>query len=142
MRGDIMSTYPKFILLVVLAMLLLVSTATVASARVTYFTSKPVTSNTPKKDRPFVTSGYITPKSTAANRAKVKIILWMKYATGWGVMDTYWAKLSRRPAGKPGTRYAVTITIPMKGWHGVQAYQYRGGKRVSKSGIRYFNVKP
>ena len=62
----------------------------------------------------------------------------MKYATGWGVMDTYWQ--GQRSPGAPGTR--VTILIPMKGWHGVQAIQYRGGKRVSKSGIRYFNVKP
>jgi hypothetical protein len=64
----------------------------------------------------------------------------MKYGTGWGVMDTYWTKLSARSAGS--TKYAVTITIPMKGPHGVQAVQYRKGKKVSKSGIRYFTVKP
>ena len=130
------------ILLVGLALTLLACMASVASARITYFTSKPATSNAPKKDRPFVASGYITPKSTASNRATVKIILWMKYGSGWGIMDTYWAKLSRRPAGKPGTRYAVTITIPMKGDHGVQAVQYRKGKKVSKSATRYFYVQP
>ncbi len=135
-----MRTYLRGILMVGLVVTLLACTASVASARITYFTSKPVTSNAPKKDRPFVTSGYITPKSTASNRATVKIILWMKYGTGWGVMDTYWTKLSRRPAG--GTRYAVTITIPMKGDHGVQAVQYRKGRKVSKSGIRYFYVQP
>jgi len=128
------------ILMVGLAVTLLACMASVASARITYFTSKPVTSNAPKKDRPFVTSGYITPKSKASNRATVKIILWMKYGTGWGVMDTYWAKLSARSAGS--TKYAVTITIPMKGDHGVQAVQYRKGKKVSKSGIRYFDVQP
>ncbi len=135
-----MSKLLRIILLAALAVLLLLSTASVASARITYFTSKPVTSNAPKKDRPFVTSGYIKPRSTASNRATVKIILWMKYGTGWGVMDTYWAKLSPRSAGS--TRYAKTITIPMKGWHGLQAVQYRKGKKVSKSGIRYFEVQP
>jgi hypothetical protein len=132
--------YLRGILMVGLVVMLLACTASVASARITYFTSKPVTSNAPKKDRPFVTSGYIKPRSTASNRATVKIILWMKYGTRWGVMDTYWTKLSRRPAG--GTRYAVTITIPMKGDHGVQAVQYRKGKKVSKSATRYFYVQP
>ena len=46
-----------------LAVTLLACTATVAGARTTYTTSKPAVSNAPKKDRPFVTSGYITPKS-------------------------------------------------------------------------------
>lgn len=137
-----MSKYPKVILMVGLAVLLLACTATVASARVTYTTSKPVLSRPPQKDVSFVASGFITPKSTSSNRARVKIILWMKYGTGWGVMDTYWASLSKRPAGKPGTRYARTITIPMKGDHGLQAVQYRGGKKVSKSAIRYFSVQP
>ena len=66
----------------------------------------------------------------------------MKYSDGWGVMDTYTAKLTKRPAGKPGTKYSCTITIPMKGDHGVQAVQYRGGKKVSSSAIKYFTVKP
>ena len=56
----------------------------------------------------------------------------MKYGTGWGVMDTYWARLSARSSGS--TRYSVTITIPMKGDHGVQAVQYRKGKKVSQVG--------
>ena len=30
----------------------------------------------------------------------------------------------------------------MKGDHGVQAVQYRGGKKVSKSATRYFYVQP
>jgi hypothetical protein len=128
------------IVMAVLAATLLASTAAVAGARVTYTTSKPVLSNAPKKDRPFVASGYITPKSTASNRATVKIILWMKYSDGWGVMDTYWARLSARNA--KSTKYAVTITIPMKGDHGVQAVQYRKGKKVSKSATRYFYVTP
>ena len=135
-----MRTYLRGIVMVGLVVTLLACTVAVAGARVTYTTSKPVTSNAPKKDRPFVTSGYITPKSTSSNRATVKIILWMKYGTGWGVMDTYWAKLSPRSAGS--TRYAVTITIPMKGDHGVQAVQYRRGKKVSKSATRYFYVQP
>ena len=119
---------------------LLACATTVAGARVTYTTSKPAVSNAPKKDRPFVTSGYITPKSTASNRATVKIILWMKYDTGWGVMDTYWTKLSAR--NSKSTKYSVTINIPMKGDHGVQAIQYRKGKKVSKSATRYFYVTP
>ncbi len=135
-----MRTYLRGILMVGLVVTLLACTASVASARITYFTSKPVTSNAPKKDRPFVTSGYITPRSTASNRATVKIILWMKYGTEWDVMSKYWTKLSPRSAGS--TRYAVTITIPMKGDHGVQAVQYRRGRKVSKSAIRYFYVQP
>jgi hypothetical protein len=128
------------ILLVGLALTLLAGMATVAGARVTYTTSKPAVSNAPKKNRPFVTSGFITPKSTASNRATVKIILWMKYNTGWGVMDTYWTKLS--PRTSKSTKYSVTINIPMKGDHGVQAVQYRKGKQVSKSTTRYFYVTP
>jgi hypothetical protein len=127
-------------LLVGLALTLLACTASVAAARITYTTSKPAVSNAPKKDRPFVTSGYITPKSTSSNRATVKIILWMKYSDGWGVMDTYWTKLSAR--NSKSTRYSVTITIPMKGDHGVQAVQYRKGKKVSSSATRYFYVQP
>jgi hypothetical protein len=128
------------VLLVLLVATLLACTAAVASARVTYTTSKPVLSNAPKKDRPFTASGYITPKSTKSNRATVKIILWMKYNDGWGVMDTYWAKLSARSSSS--TKYSVSITIPMKGDHGVQAVQYRKGKKVSKSATRYFTVTP
>jgi len=128
------------IIMVVLVAALLACATTVAGARVKYTTSKPAVSNAPKKDRPFVTSGYITPKSTASNRAKVKIILWMKYNTGWGVMDTYWTKLSAR--NSKSTKYSVTINIPMKGDHGVQAVQYRKGKKVSKSATRYFYVTP
>jgi hypothetical protein len=128
------------ILTVGLVVLLLACTAAVAGARTTYTTTKPALSNAPKKDRAFTASGYITPKSTSANRATVKIILWMKYGTGWGVMDTYWARLSARSSGS--TRYSVTITIPMKGDHGVQAVQYRKGKQVSKSATKYFTVQP
>ena len=135
-----MSKYLRGILIAGLALALLASVATVAGAKTTYKTSKPVLSNAPKKDRAFTASGFIKPKSTASNRANVKIILWMKYGTGWGVMDTYWAKLSTRPAG--GTKYSVTITIPMKGDHGVQAVQYRKGKVVSKSETVYFYVQP
>ena len=57
-------------------------------------------------------------------------------------MDTFWSKLSARPAGKAGTKYACAITIPMKGDHGVQAVQYRNGKQVSKSRTVYFTVQP
>ena len=100
-------------------------------------------SATPHKDKPFRVSGYITPKSTAASRATVKIILWMEYGEDeWGVMDTYWAKVGRRAGGKPGSSYSLTLTIPMKGDHGVQAVQYRKGKKVSSSRITYFTVQP
>lgn len=135
-----MSRYLKAGLMVGVAVLLLACTATVVSARTTYTTSKPVLSNAPKKDRAFTASGHITPKSTSSNKATVKIILWMKYGSGWGVMDTYWAKLSPRSAG--GTKYSVRITIPMKGDHGVQAVQYRKGKKVSQSATKYFTVTP
>ena len=105
-----------------------------------YTTSKPAVSNAPKKDRPFVTSGVITPKSTASNRATVKIILWMKYDDRLG-RHGHLLDEALGPASK-STRYAVTITIPMKGDHGVQAVQYRKGKQVSRSATRYFYVQP
>lgn len=132
----------KGILMVGLAVALLAGVTTIASARTTYTTSKPALSGTPHKDKTFTVSGVVTPKSTASSRAKVKIILWMKYGDGYGVMGTYWASLSKRPAGKPGTKYSRAITIPMKGDHGVQAVQYRKGKQVSKSSIKYFTVQP
>jgi hypothetical protein len=131
-----MRKYSKVVLTVGLAVLLLASVATVAGARTTYTTSKPVLSHAPHKDKPFTCSGSFTPKSTSKSRATIKIILWMKYGTGWGVMDTYKATVSG------GKRYSCSITIPMKGDHGVQAVQYRGGKKVSKSAIKYFTVKP
>ena len=138
-----MRKYAKVITMLGLAVLLLAMVAGSAGARTTYTTSKPVLSCAPHKDKPFTTSGVITPKSTAKSPAKVKIILWMKYGDDdWGVMDTYWAKLSKRSAGKPGTKYSRSITIPMKGDHGVQAVQYRDGKKVSQSAITYFTVKP
>jgi len=138
-----MSKYPRVILMVGLAVLLLACTAVVANAKTTYTTSKPVLSGPPHKDKTFTASGVITPKSTAKSRAKVKIILWMQYGgDDWGVMDTFWAKLSARPTGKPGTKYACAINIPMKGDHGVQAVQYRNGKQVSKSRTVYFTVQP
>ena len=135
-----MRAIPRAVLLVVLAALLLACMASGAVARTTYTTSKPALSETPKKGNPFTASGYITPKSTSSNRATVKIIVWMKYGTGWGVMDTYWAKLSARSSSS--TKYSVTITIGMKGDHGVQAVQYRKGKKVSSSATRYFYVQP
>jgi hypothetical protein len=132
----------KVLLPAALAVLLLAGcTATVAGAA-TCKTSKPVLSAPPQKDKAFTASGFITPKSTSSSRATVKIILWMKYGDGWGVMDTYTAKLAKRPAGKAGTAYSIPITIPMKGEHGVQAVQYRRGKVVSKSATTYFDVKP
>ena len=138
-----MSKYLRGILIAGLALALLASVATVAGAKTTYKTSKPVLSAPPHKDKTFTASGVITPKSTAKSRAKVKIILWMEYGDDdWGVMRTYWAKLSARPAGKPGTKYACAINIPMKGDHGVQAVQYRNGKQVSKSRTIYFTVQP
>ena len=136
-----MRTYLRGILMVGLVVTLLACTASVASARITYFTSKPVTSNAPKKDRPFVTSGYITPRSTASNRATVKIILWMKYGTGWGVMDTYWTKLSRAL----GRRHQV------RGHHhhphegrsrGAGGAVPQGQRRCPSRAIRYFYVQP
>jgi hypothetical protein len=133
----------KVLLMAGLALALLAGVATGAGARTMYTTSKPALSGPPHKDKTFTASGFITPKSTATSRAKVKIILWMKYGDdAYGVMDTYWAKLSTRPGGKPGTRYACAITIPMKGDHGVQAVQYRNGKLVSKSQTIYFTVQP
>ena len=132
----------KAILIAGLTVALLAGAATAAGARTTYTTSKPVLSGTPQKDKPFTISGVITPKSTAESRAKVKIILWMEYGDGYGVMDTYWAKVGKRPGGKPGSAYSLTITIPMKGDHGVQAVQYRNGKKVLSSKTTYFTVQP
>ena len=109
---------------------------TSAKARATYSTSRPVLSTAPHMDQPFTCTGAFTPKSTSKSRATVKIILWMKSGDAWGIMDTYNAKISG------GTRYSCSITIPMKGDHGVQAVQYRGGKKVSKSAIKHFTVKP
>ena len=131
--------------LAVLCVAAVAGLAAAAEARAAYFTSTPALSAAPQKDVPFRASGYITPKSTAGSPAKVKIILWMRYGDGdddYGVMDVYWAKVSKRAGGKPGSAYSITITIPMKGDHGVQAIQYRGGKKVSSSKTTYFNVKP
>ena len=83
-----------------LVVTLLACTASVAGARITYTTSKPAMSNAPKKDRPFVTSGYITPKSTASNRATVKIILWMKYGTAGASWTRTGRSCRARPAGE------------------------------------------
>jgi hypothetical protein len=135
-----MRKYLTGLLMTALVVTLLACAASVAGARVTYTTSKPAVSNAPKKDRPFVASGSITPRSTSSSKATVKIILWMKYGSGWGVMDEYWAKVSARSSGS--SKYSVTITIPMKGDHGVQAVQYRKGKKVSQSATRYFTVQP
>ena len=137
-----MSKRIKGILMLGLAVALLASVATVAGARTTYTTSKPVLSGPPHKGKTFTVSGVITPRSTATSRARVKIILWMKYGDRYGIMTTYWASLRKRPAGKPGTKYSRAINIPMKGPHGVQAVQYRNGRRVSKSAIKYFTVRP
>jgi hypothetical protein len=130
------------ILALVLGVALLAGLGAAAEARAAYITSTPVLSATPHKDKPFRVSGFITPKSTASSRAKVKIILWMEYGDDYGVMDTYWATLGRRPGGKAGNAYSLTITIPMKGDHGVQAVQYRNGKKVSSSRTTYFTVQP
>jgi len=131
------------IIVICLGTALLAGLATAAEARAAYFTSKPVLSAAPRKDVPFRASGHITPKSTASAPAKVKIILWMEYGDdGYGVMDTYGAKVGKRSGGKPGSAYSITITIPMKGKHGVQAIQYRGGKKVSSSKTTYFDVLP
>jgi hypothetical protein len=131
------------VLTLCLGVALLAGLATAAEARAAYFTSKPALSAAPRKDVPFRASGYFTPASTSSSRAKIKIILWMEYGDdGYGVMDTYWAKVTKRAGGKPGSAYSITITIPMKGMHGVQAIQYRGGKKVSSSKTIYFDVLP
>ena len=49
-------------------------------------------------------------------------------------------KVSARSSSS--SKYSVTITIPMKGAHGVQAIQYRKGKKVSSSATKYFTVTP
>ena len=131
------------ILVLAVGLALLAGAATVADASAAPATSKPVLSAIPRKDRPFRVSGFVTPKSTAASRVKVKIILWMANGDGgYGVMDTYWAKVGVRAGGKPGSAYSLTLTIPMKGDHGVQAVQYRSGKKVSSSRTTYFTVQP
>ena len=129
----------KGILVVVFAVALLLSVAATANAT-TYFTSKPKVSEVLHKSNPFRTYGYILPRSTSTNPAVVKIRLWMKYGDTWGTMWWKKATLSKRAAG--GSKYSCWITIPMKGWHGLQAYQYRHGKLVSKSKILHFNVQP
>ena len=130
------------ILALCLGAALLAGLGAAAEARAAYITSTPVLSATPRKDQPFKVSGYISPKSTTSSRATVKIILWMEYGDDYGVMDTYWAKVGKRAGGKPGNSYSLTITIPMKGDHGVQAVQYRNGKKVSSSRTNYFTVQP
>ena len=131
------------ILVVCFGLALVAGLAAASEARAAYFTSKPVLSAAPRKDVPFRASGYFTPKATSSSPAKIKIILWMEYGDdGYGVMDTFWAKVGKRSGGKPGSAYSITITIPMKGKHGVQAIQYRGGKKVSSSKTVYFDVKP
>lgn len=131
------------VVLACLGLALLAGLATASEARAAYFTSKPALSAAPQKDVAFRASGYFTPASTSKSPAKIKIILWMRYGDeGYGVMDVYWAKVGKRGGGKTGSSYSVTITIPMKGDHGVQAIQYRGGKKVSSSRTNYFTVLP
>jgi hypothetical protein len=139
-----MNKRPRGILALAVGLTLLVGLGAAADAGAAPATSRPVLSATPHKDQPFRVSGFVTPKSTAASRVKVKIILWMAYGggDGYGVMDTYWAKVGDRPGGKPGSAYSLTLTIPMKGDHGVQAVQYRNGKKVSSSRTTYFTVQP
>ena len=89
----------------------------------------------------FSVSGVITPASTAKSRATVKVKLLREMDGKYDVMDVYTAKLAKMPAGKKGTKYSRTLNIPMTGKHAVQAFQYRGGKLVSKSQITYFDVQ-
>ncbi len=105
-----MSKYPRVILMLGLAVLLLACAATVAGARVTYKTSTPILSRAPAKDKPFTCSGTFSPKSTTKSRATIKIILWMKYGDRMGSHAT-----PSRPTspGAPGTR--ATITDPDEG---------------------------
>ena len=132
----------KFIFLGALALSLLAALPAIALAKTTYTTSKPVLSGAPSMGQDFSVSGAITPASTATSRATVKVRLLMEMDGKYDVMDVYTAKLAKMPAGKTGTRYSRTLNIPMTGKHAVQAFQYRGGKLVSRSQITYFDVQP
>ena len=135
-----MVKHHRIILFAALALSLLTAMPAVAHAKTTYKTSKPVLSGAPTMGNDFSVSGVITPASTTKSRATVKIKLLMEMGGKYNVMDVYAAKLAKMPAGKSGTKYSLTLTIPMKGKHAVQVLQYRGGKLVSKSSITYFDV--
>lgn len=135
-----MGKHLKVVILMAVALSLLIALPAVAQAKTTYKTSKPVLSGTPTMGKDFSVSGVITPASTAKSRATVKVKLLKEMDGKYDVMDVYTAKLAKMPAGKKGTRYARTLNIPMTGKHAVQAFQYRGGKLVSKSQITYFDV--
>jgi hypothetical protein len=137
-----MSKHLKVILLAALALSLLAALPAVAHAKTIYKTSTPVLSGPPTMGMDFSVSGVITPASSAKSRATVKIRLLMKMEGKWDVMDVFTAGLSKMPAGKKGTKYSRTLSIPMMGEHAVQAFQYRGGKLVSKSQIVSFDVQP
>jgi hypothetical protein len=132
----------KFILLAALALSLLAALPAIALAKTTYTTSRPVLSGAPSMGQDFSVSGAITPASTANSRATVKVKLLMEMDGKYDVMDVSTARLAKMPADKKGTRYSRTLNIPMTGKHAVQAFQYRGGKLVSKSQITYFDVQP
>ena len=136
-----MSKHLRAVLFAALALSLLAALPVIAQAKTTFTTSKPVLSGTSTMGKDFSVSGVITPASTAKSRATVKVRLLREMDGKYDVMDVYTAKLAKMPAGKKGTKYSRTLNIPVTGKHAVQAFQYRGGKLVSKSQITYFDVQ-
>ena len=128
------------LLLGVVVFAVMAAVPALAQAGNVYTVSQPRLSATPTAGTPFTVWGVIMPKATAAPRTVVKIRLCTKVNGHLSLMNTYRATLSKRPAGKPGTKYARAITIPAKGSYAVRAIHYRGGKIVAKSKLTYFII--
>ena len=135
-----MTRHLKAILLISLALTVLAAVPAFAHARTTYRTSRPALSATPRMGKAFSVSGVVTPASTARSRATVKVKLLRDIGGTYKVMSISIAKLSRMPAGKAGTKYSRTLTIPRAGKHAVRVFQYRGGRLVSKSRVTSFII--
>ena len=102
--------------------------------------SKPVLSGTPTMGVAFTVSGFTTPTAKKGVTTVVKIQVLMKMEGDmYAPMDApMTAKLTRRTGA--GYTYSLSVTIPMKGDHAVQAIRYANGKVVGKSKITYFTV--
>ena len=102
--------------------------------------SKPVLSGTPTMGVAFTVSGFTTPTAKKGVTTVVKIQVLMKMdGDMYAPMDSpMMAKLARRSGA--GYTYSLSVTIPMKGDHAVQAIRYANGKVVGKSKITYFTV--